>query len=71
MLKLHDSQDVDDIRSDAILAMLESREVTRSELIRAHHRKVTGHMASLDEELAPGFTRMHTLTSDPIFEVAY
>lgn len=71
LLKLHDSQDVDDIRSDAILAMLESREVTRSELIRAHHRKVTGHMASLDEELAPGFTRMHTLTSDPIFEVAY
>lgn len=71
LLRMSDHQDLDDMRSDAIVAMLEQREVTRGELIRAHHRKVSSRsMWSLDDELAPGFTRMHTLTAQPIHEAA-
>lgn len=52
LLRLADSQDADDIRMDAIVAMLESREVSQRDLTRRHHLKVSSSgMISTDERV--------------------
>lgn len=54
LLHVADGQDADDLLQDAILAMLESRDVNRDELMRAHYRKVSASSfgaKSLDEEM--------------------
>ena len=61
-LRLSDSDDADDIRQDAVLAMLESRELNRDALIRSHFRKVRGwgNVSSLDEEVFSDGDRVMT-----------
>lgn len=68
-----DSQDADDIRSDAILALLEGQEIDVRAITRNHHRRVSSlNMLSLDQEFAAGVGILDQLsTNDLHYEAAY
>ena len=68
LLRMEDSDDADDIRSDMILSMLENRAIDRQKIVSQHFRKVSSrNMVSIDETFGYGNVKpLDNLRTDDI-----